>query len=177
VAGQWVDDRERVHAKRSWVIGRRTGRTALILEFSAAGQPFPESIVAGTEQEGTLVFYPGSSRQRAKFLTRLGEPSPCQGRPPGNATVDAFLAEVADSLARQPWLSAFGAALHDVTLLRAQDSWWIRDQRASALPVIGQNHWKALALSGGHPSDLAVEWDGCGLRILGVFVAGRYWSL
>jgi len=177
MAGQWIDDQERVLAKRSWVVGRQTGRMGLILEFSAAGQPFPESIVAGTEQQGTLVFYPGASGQRAKVLTLHGTPTPLRGRPPGYETVDAFLAAVAGSLARQPWLSAFGAVLHDVTLARARDSWWVRDQDARALPVVGQNHWKALALTGGHPSDLAGEWDGYGLRILGVFGAGRYWSL
>jgi len=177
VAGQWVDDQERVLAKRSWVVGRQTGRVGLILEFSAAGQPFPDLIVAGTAQRGTLVFYPGASGQRAKFLTRDGTPAPLAGRPPGHESVDAFLAAVARSLARQPWLSAFGAVLHDVTLVRARNSWWVRDQDAGALPILGQNHWKAMALTGGHPSDLAGEWDGYALRIMGVFSAGQYWSL
>ena len=90
---------------------------------------------------------------------------------------DAFLATVAESLARQPWASAFGGVLHDVTLVRARDSWWARDRDGKALPLVGQHHWKAMALTGGHPSDLAGEWDGYGLRALGVFVAGRYWSL
>ena len=63
------------------------------------------------------------------------------------------------------------------TLVRARDSWWARDKDAKALPLVGQNHWKAMALTGGHPSDLAGEWDGHGLRALGVFVAGEYWSL
>jgi len=177
VAGQWVDDQERVVAKRSWVVGRQTGRVGLILEFSAAGQPFPDVIVAGTEQRGTLVFYPGASGQRAKFLTRQGTPSPLEGRPPGHETVDAFLANVAELLARQPWLSAFGAVLHDVTLVRARNSWWARDRDGTALPILGQNHWKAMALTGGHPYDLAGEWDGYALRIMGVFVAGQYGSL
>lgn len=177
VAGRWVDDRDRILVERSWVVGRTTGRIGLILQFSAAGQAFPESIVAGTEQPGTVVFYPGASGQRAKFLTRHAPPSPVHDRPLGHGTIDAFLTGVADLLARQPWLSAFGAVLHDVTVFRARDAWWTRDQDARALPLYGQDHWKALALTGGHPSDLIGEWDGHGLRALGVFVAGQHWAL
>jgi len=177
VAGQWVDDQDRLRVERSWVVGRQTGRVGLILQFSAAGQPFPESIVAGMEQPGTLIFYPGASGQRAKFLARQGTPRALEERPPGHEAIDAFLAGVAQSLARQPWLDAFGGVLHDVTLVRARDLWWARDREAKALPLVGQDHWKAMALTGGHPSDLTGEWDGYGMRILGVFTAGRHWSL
>ncbi len=177
VAGQWDDDQDRILARRSWVVGRQTGRVGVILQFAPAGQPFSESIVAGTEQAGTLVFYPGASGQRAKFLDRQGTPSTIQVRPPGYATIDAFLNTVAEALARQPWSSAFGGVLHDVTLVHARDSWWVRDHDCKALPLAGQNHWKAMALTGGHPFDLASEWDGHGLRALGAFVAGQLWSL
>src|SRR5262249_30269823 len=102
VAGQWVDDQDRIATRRSWVVGRRTGRVGLMLHFSAAGQPFPESVVSGTEQEGSIVFYPGASGQRAKFLNRQGAPSPVADHLPGHETVDSFLSQVTDLLSRQP---------------------------------------------------------------------------
>ena len=176
IAGQWLDDQDRIVARRSWVVGRQTGRVGLILQFAAAGQPFPESIVAGTEQRATLVFYPGASGQRAKFLTREGTAEALAVRPPGYKTIEDFLSAVAEVLARQPWSSAFGGVLHDVTIVRAKDSWWARDKNGMALPLVGENHWKALALTGGHPCDLAGEWDGYGVRTVGAFVAGQYWS-
>ncbi len=176
VGGQWVDKDERIVTRRSWVVGRRTGRVGLILQFSAGGQPFAESIVAGTEQAGTLVFYPGASGQRAKFLSRQGTPGSLEGRLPGHDLADDFLTSVSESLARQPWLSAFGAVLRDVTIVRSGEAWFVRDQQTKALPVFGKDHWKAMAITGGHPSDLVGEWDGFGLRLLGGLCAGRYWS-
>jgi hypothetical protein len=176
VAGQWDDDGDRFITRRSWLIGRRTGRMALMLQFNAARQPFDESIITGIEQEATLLFYPGASAQRSRFLTREGAPSAVRDRLPGHETLGDFLTGVADSLARQPWLSAFGAALRDVAITRHRDSWWICDKESKALPLLGQNHWKAMAVTGGHPSDLALEWDGHSLRLLGGLVAGRYWS-
>jgi hypothetical protein len=177
VAGQWVDDHDRIVARRSWVVGRQTKRTALILQFAPAGQPFTESMIAGTEQPGTVVFYPGASGERARFLARQGTPAAVEARPPGFASIDAFLAMVAESLARQPWLSAFGGVLLDVTLVRHRETWWARDSHGQALPILGHDHWKAMAITGGHPFDLGCEWDGHGLRPLGLFVAGQYGGL
>ena len=99
VAGQWDDDGERIATRRSWIIGRRTGRIALVLLFSVGGQPYGESMVPGTEQEGTLLFYPGASLQRAKFVSRDGIPARLVDRPPGHETLDHFLSGVSESLA------------------------------------------------------------------------------
>ncbi len=176
VAGQWDDDGERVSTRRSWLVGRRTARVALVLQFSVAGQRYDETIVVGTGQEGTLTFYPGASGQRAKFRDRQGTPSPVSDRLPGYESFDDFLSGVAGLLARQPWLTAFGAVVRDVTIVRTGDSWWLRDRNGGALPLVGKDHWKAMAVTGGHLSDMACEWDGYSMRVLGGFVAGRYWS-
>ncbi len=130
----------------------------------------------GTGQEGTLTFYPGASGQRAKFRDRQGTPAPVSDRLPGHESLDDFLSGVAGMLARQPWLTAFGTVVRDVTIVRAGDSWWVRDRRGGALPIVGQDHWKVMAVTGGHPSDMACEWDGYSMRVLGGLVAGRYWS-
>ncbi|WP_166821584.1 SWIM zinc finger family protein [Thalassoroseus pseudoceratinae] len=168
VAGQWIDDDGRIRSQRSWVFGRKTDRTALVLQFAVGGQPFAESIVPGTEQVGTLVFYPGASKQRAKFVSREGELLSVQSRVSGSATIDEFLGTVSDALATQPWLDAFGCVLHDVTLIPG-DEWTLRDRNGAGLPVRGRDHWKTLAVTGGHPVDLVGEWDGHQIRLLNVF--------
>jgi hypothetical protein len=170
VVGQWVDDEDRVRTQRCWLVGRNTGRMALVLQFAAGAQPFPESIVAGGEQQATLLFYPGAVPQRAKYLQRQGTVAAIRSRPPGAATMDAFLAGVAEQLARQPWLAAFGAVLHDVTLVPRDEAWLVADRDGSALPLAGREHWKLLAISGGRPCDLTGEWDGHAIRPLGMCV-------
>jgi hypothetical protein len=175
VVGQWLDDDDRIRTQRSWVTGRRTGRSGLILQFSAGGQPFAESIVAGTEQAGTLVFYPGAARLRARFVQREGTVTSLVNRPPGFDTIEEFLATVTASLVKQPWWNAFGGVLRDATIVRA-DSWLVRDRAGHALPLSGSGHWKALAVSGGHPCDVAGEWDGHQLRLLGLLIEGQYWN-
>jgi hypothetical protein len=155
-------------------VGRKSGRKALVLQFSAGGQPFGESIIAGTEQDGTLLFYPGASQQRARFHKRSGVVSQVAERIPGTGSIEEFLSRVSEGLARQPWLDSFGAVLHDVTVVPRSKTWLVRDRGGCALPLSGTRHWKMLAVSGGHPFDLTGEWDGRRLRPLGFAIDNTF---
>jgi hypothetical protein len=53
-------------------------------------------------------------------------------------------------------------------------TWYVRDGSGKGLPLAESRPWKLLALSGGHPVDLAGEWDGEALRPLAVRVNQRY---
>ncbi|MCL4192385.1 MAG: SWIM zinc finger domain-containing protein [Thermoguttaceae bacterium] len=172
--GQWVDDEGRIRTQRSWLVGRETGRAALVLQFSAGGQPFPESIVPGGEQRATLVYYPGAVPQRAKFVNRTGAVESVTTRFPGAATIGEFLAGVAQQLARQPWLAAFGAVLHDVRVVPQAEAWRVVDLRGNSIPLSGRAHWRLLALSGGQPFDMTGEWDGHVLRPLGMYLDNTF---
>lgn len=174
VVGQWVDDEGRIRTQRSWLVGRETGRAALVLQFSAGGQPFPESIVPGGEQRASLVYYPGAVSQRAKFVNRTGTVESVTARFPGAATIDEFLDGIARQLARQPWLAAFGAVLHDVRVVPQAEAWRVVDLRGNSIPLSGRAHWRLLALSGGQPFDMTGEWDGHVLRPLGMYMDNTF---
>jgi hypothetical protein len=174
VVGQWTDDDGRLRTQRSWVVGRESGRMALVLQFAPGAQPFGESILAGTEQRATLVFHPGASKQRARFGARDGTVSALTARPAGCDAIESFLDGVSDALARSPWLGAFGCVLRDVTLAPGDDAWHVVDSAGKGLPLHGRAHWKSLAMTGGQRFDLAGEWDGRRLRPLGLFLDGGY---
>ncbi|MGC3966591.1 MAG: SWIM zinc finger family protein [Pirellulales bacterium] len=176
VIGQRIDDAERVRVQRSWIIGRTTNRTAMILQFSAGGQPFSEVIAAGTQQQAVVAYYPGAAKQRAKFTTRAGVES-VHGQLPGGTTLGSLLDDTAERLAVQPWLNLFGYVIRDAVFIRHNDCWSLRDATGDALPLGGNGLWKALAVSGGAPCDVAVEWNGDQLRALGFMSDGNYWSL
>jgi hypothetical protein len=168
ILGQTVADEERVRVQRNWLLGRVTGRTATVLQFSASGQPFPETIVPGTMVEGELVFWPGAAADRAKFAARHGETVRIAGRIPGHDSIDAFLEHVAATLARQPWRDRFLAVLRQVVPVPGKPPWYVRDVHGRALPLVRREHWQLLALSGGQPIDLAAQWNGRELSPLGV---------
>jgi hypothetical protein len=174
VMGQWVDSDDRIRVQKSWLCGRSTESTALVLQFAAGTQPFAESIVPGCEQKATLAFYPGSVQQRAKILSRGETVQPIVLRMPGQSRIDAFLAGVSEQIARQPWLGSFGAVLHDVSLVPSAERWFVCDHDGHSLPLVGRDHWQTMAMTAGHPFDATGEWDGRRLRLLGVFSNNRF---
>lgn len=76
VIGQWIEEEDRGRAQRTWLLGRRSGRGALILQFSFAGAPFPPSAVPGTALDATLAFWPSANPQRALIQQRHSAPIP-----------------------------------------------------------------------------------------------------
>lgn len=179
VVGQIVEENERGKTQRTWFRGLTGGRTALILQFSYAGQPFSERFVVGSHQEADLAFWPGAYPQRAQVRSRTGEIASYQGEWSGVTSIDDFLNEVASALGCQPWLDYFLAQLHEVTPVCTNEgaTWFVRDSSGRALPLAGNDHWLLLALSGGNPVHLIGEWSGGFLRTLGATVDGLYTPL
>src|SRR5262249_2675920 len=56
VLGQWVDNQDRGLEQRTWLQGAQTERQALILQYSFANQPFPESFIPGSSFGAELHF-------------------------------------------------------------------------------------------------------------------------
>ena len=173
VLGQRTEDEGRLKARRTWFLGADTLRYALILQFAGSGTPFTEGFVSGTVVEGELAFYPGAYPLRAVIRSRTGAATRAEGLP-GHGTLGAFLDHTSMVTASQPWLERLPVTLEAVVPLLDGGRWLARDRDGEALPLAGGDHWSLLSLSGGHPVDLAAEWDGEMLLPLGVMARGTY---
>ena len=174
--GRYATGDDRLRTRFTHLLGRETGRLALVLHFSVMGQPFKEeSPLPGTRQRAELVYWQSAHPQRALVSDALTAPASITGTLPGAATICTYLREVALATARQPWLDRFGCVLRAVIPMRTDDGlWWARDREGCALPLSIGDHWDLLALSGGSPVDLAGEWNGDALLPLGVLANGAY---
>ncbi|HEY2514244.1 MAG TPA: SWIM zinc finger family protein [Polyangiaceae bacterium] len=176
VMGQWTDDDDRIRVQRSWLVGTRSNRTALVLQFAAGQAPFGENLIPGTAFEGELAFWPSAAPQRALIRSRTQAARAWSGGLPGFDRIDAFLGAVTDAAARQPWFERTAASLRNVTPVHlGARGRWVRDAEGNALRVGGRgDSWALFALSGGAPIDLAAEWDGDRLQPLALVVDGAY---
>jgi hypothetical protein len=172
--GQWVDDEDRIRAQRTWVIGKSTKRSAMILQFAPNNQPFAEPIVPGMEWNGTLIFYPGASRQRARLGPREHTMEPSSEPFDSVPAWSFFFQRVSEAVSRQPWTTAVGGVVSHVRWSPGT-SWAVVDREQHSVPILGANHWRLFAVSGGHEVDLAGEWDGKAFRPLGMWFQGEYW--
>ncbi|HEU4565527.1 MAG TPA: SWIM zinc finger family protein [Gemmatimonadaceae bacterium] len=164
VIGQALDEDGPLRVRRTWLAGRATGRTALLLHFAHGTAPFAEVVPpVGGALDAALVFHPGSVPQRAIARAPGGTPETRERAPlpPARQHLRDATAAYAAALAADPWVERVPLVL-DVVPERAGDGWRVRDAAGDALPVSRRFRagWVLLALSGGHPLWLSAEWDG-----------------
>jgi hypothetical protein len=97
---------------------------------------------------------------------------------PGEPDIATFLSTLATTLAIQPWRNRFLCVLRNTTIFyeQATSQWWVRDQQGQALPLAmtANGYWTLLAISGGNPVDIAAEWNGETLTLLGMIAERGY---
>ncbi|WP_351235491.1 SWIM zinc finger family protein [Streptomyces sp. NPDC002133] len=146
----------KITTRRTWLHGRETGRTALLLSFGAAGRAPQLALPAGLMIDAELVPYGGAGQLRADLGEQFGAPVPIKAPPPGGSTADA-LAAYGAALREDPWLDSWPVTLSGVVAVPADDGWQLADADGqSALPVAPAalsrpGLWKLAAVSGGGP--------------------------
>ena len=164
--GQIVEEEERLRVRRTWLVGRNTGRRALVLDFAAGLTPLDASITAGAEFDGELAFYPSGLPLRALVKSRASSgPLDAQLAGAADATIDAGLQRYAAALAANPWTARWPLVLTGVRLVQENENWFLTDSQDSALPlkdsfVAGLQLWRLLSVSGGGEITVLAEWDG-----------------
>jgi hypothetical protein len=167
VLGQFVDEDERFRVQRTWLKGIRSGRVAMILQFAAGQAPFGDTFAPATHFEATLAFWPSAFPLRALVHARTTVAVAWHDRLPGADSFAVCLQDAADALGRQPWLGRLLCVVRDVVpVVGTDERWSIVDRDRAAVPLGGTGTWSLLAISGGHPIDVAGEWDGRVLRPL-----------
>lgn len=175
VAGQRLAQEDHLSVERTWLLGERSGRVALALQFGVNGQATRSGLIVGTALDGAAIFYPSARPLRAS-LRDLGPAQPAHATPAGgHAGVAAALASYAAALAQQPWLERWPMLLAAATPARADGQWQLQDDQGAALPLAAgfEQPWELLAISGGAPVAVFAEWDGAALLPLTCWADGR----
>ncbi len=165
---------DRLRTQRTWLLGVETGRVALVLQFAFGTAPFAMTLLTGSRRHAVLAFWPSAYPSRALIKDGVTTSARSTALPPASPSLDAFLAQVAEATARRPWLERCAGYLTQVVpVLTDERRWLVRDRAGKAAPLVRGDHWALLASSGGHPVDLAVEWDGDALRPLALGAHAR----
>ncbi len=173
VLGRCVEQDDRLKVQRTWLWGVASARPALILDFAAGNAPLDASLSVGAVLDADLCFYPGSLALRALVKDRRGVSAPT-GPLPGFPTLAPALTCFAQYLARCPWLPRLALPLTSVLPVRRGSAAMLADSTGRALPISRRfsRFWHMLALSGGHPLNVAGEWDGDTFLPLSIWTPG-----
>lgn len=156
---------DRLAVRRIWLIGRDSGREALVLSFAAPGQTLAADLFVGTALDADLCFYPGV---RALVANRYG----MTHLDPVGSSVSESLRHLTNALAQDPWLESWPMLLRAAIV--PGERWFVLDTAGDALPVEAKNgdQWRFLAASGGAEAVIAAEWTWSGLIPLAMFIDG-----
>ncbi|GAB1822480.1 SWIM zinc finger family protein [Herbidospora sp. RD11066] len=161
------EERDRLLSRRVWLHGRATGRVALVLSFAPPGQPLDASLVLGTRIDADVSYYPGAAPLRALIADRYGPSVPAK-TPSSGVTVEGVPQLIADVLTRDPWTESWPLVITGARVGRDGKEWCLMGDSGQGLrlhPSAG-DPWKLVAVSGGQPVTVAVEWTPDGLRPL-----------
>ena len=174
VLGQRTTGEETLRVRRTWLWGKRTARSALVLDFAAPGQHLALDLLPGTTNEAELIFYPGNYQLRAAVNKSVNTTRTLKEFS-GYSTSDQLLTTYANVLALNPWLEAIPAPLESVVPVRRGERWFARDSNRRLVSLAGESTlgWKLLALSGGHPIAIFGEWNGQSLLPITGWADGR----
>ncbi|HEY2795266.1 MAG TPA: SWIM zinc finger family protein [Micromonosporaceae bacterium] len=168
VIGARDESDERLTTRRTWLIGRTSGRAALVLGFAMPGQPLPVDLVVGTAVDADLYFYPGAMPLRAVVAAKHDSPELCP-LPTPVVTVAQALTAYAAALAGDPWLDSWPVLIDGV--LVPGSPWHLVDGDGDALPVRTRagEPWHIVAAAAGRSAGIAAEWSPDGLLLLGAY--------
>jgi hypothetical protein len=176
IVAQEVEFEGKLRVQRTWVFGVSNRRPALLLHFAHGAGPMDANFLIGTEFAGELCYFPGNgvravvkSRQGAKNITVFS----------GYEALDAAFDGYSQWLTAQPWLGSVAIPLRQLTPIHGDNQWSFADTSGSFVParMSSTTAWRMMAVSGGHPLDVAAEFDGETLRPLAVGTEGQTISL
>ncbi len=169
VLGVRTIEQERLRVRRTWLRGERSGRAALIAQFTPPGGSFDGEYAGGSVLEGALAYYPAAAALRALPVSELVRRATDTPSPLGGQDLDAALGEWSRALAADPWLERWPVALRAVAPVRSDGRWWLRDEDGAMAPLADGAPWRLVALAGGAPLQVSGEWDGRALHPLAAF--------
>lgn len=181
VCGNLTQDDGRIARRSCYLYGQQSRRWAVMLQFSAGGQPLPPPLIPGTAHHGAMHFYPGAAPMRAVMgpdMQLLGAARAFVFERP----LPALLDDYARTLSRNPFIEQFPMLLEAVTsqvTVEPDPTFHLRDAEGALLPLerAFRRGWHLHALCGGAPVTVFGLWNGDAFLPLAVTAQGRLHTL
>lgn len=180
VAGRSDTREDRIEVRRYWLRGASSGKWALVLSFAAYRQSLDTSLTVGSVIDVDLHRYPGNALRAivgAYHAPHRHDATLGYDRPPA-ITVAEACDEIGQMLVGEPWLDRLPVTLR-AALTWAGGQWVLTDDSGS-LPVVEPERSlidsgisTLLAVGGGAPLDVTVEWTRHGVLPLTIHLADR----
>jgi SWIM zinc finger len=179
VVGREQDEEESIRVQRTWLLGTKSKRAALLLDFAPGNQPFPASMMMGQCIDAELVFFASATPLRALVKERHAAVELSN-----QLHIGSDIAELQNTFAKQlssnPWIERWPALVGPVFVApTSAAAVHLIDAGKRTIPLVSSSKhaMHLVALSGGTPINIVGTWDGHALRPLSAFANGHHYSI
>ncbi len=171
VLGQTLQQEDQLRARRTWLAGGQSKRTALVLEFAFGRSRFEHAWHFHKSYRAELRYYPGAFPIRALVTNRVVASA---GGVPLAAFQDIgrFVDAYVKALSKNPWIDRFPCTLSAVKIIRHQARFVLIDRQGRMLPIQG-DPWHLYSIAGGQETTIFGEWNGRKVMILSYWEKGQ----
>ncbi len=180
VLGVREHNEDKLKVRRTWLLGESTGSFAMVLDFAWGFNTFEQTYRPGSAFMGEAIYYPGNVALRAVFRMATNTKVRTYDTPAGVPNFRIVAERFSMIIAKNPWLHSFPFLINDVIPIFENNTFKLIDCNGMAIQFKGNDNmagWKAIAVSGHCPIDVAGEWDGHQFHCLSIFNEGRLISL
>jgi hypothetical protein len=150
---------EQLQYRRTWLLGRHTGRKALLLDFTWGGNAFEQPWRAGMRIQASLQYFPSAYPQRA-ILGAFSELSSEHWEAASCTQLSEAAKGYAVAIAANPWLQHAPVLLSAVLPCYQHNQVLITDETGAAVPLNAsfETTLAVLAHSAGKKINIFGEW-------------------
>jgi SWIM zinc finger len=174
-----TDEEDNLTSRRAWLIGRESGKIALVLDFAFGNIGFQTAWINGSAYRAEVVFYPAAFPLRVAVKTI--EPTSVFSQIVGFQNFTQFLNAYSTAVAQNPWLETYPVLLAQVIPVFYEKRFYLIDTEQKQLALVVDKNdekcWQLMALSGGKPIAVFCEWLNGKLYPLSIFSEGRFITL
>ncbi len=167
VLGRSEGVEENLRYRRTWLMGERSERFALLLEFVWGRIEFESDWQTGQVLEGEMAFYPSAWPLRALTKGEIVVTRDANPQLPGLASFEALNAAYREALGANPWLMVLPVLLENVIPRIEKGQFLLSDATGATLPLActPETGWRWVSVSAGRPIRVFAEWDGVALHL------------
>ncbi|PJF36137.1 MAG: hypothetical protein CUN49_06980 [Candidatus Thermofonsia Clade 1 bacterium] len=177
-----IDESEWLTVQRTWLLGMRTGKMALLLDYEPYSRmdSIDRSFPPATWLETECVYYPSAYPLRVVARSRESEEAALKGLPQAQPSLRAALGAYAAALSANPWLERFPMLIAQLVPFYENGALMLVDSNGDAMRLTALEPMclaRLLAISGGTPITLFGEYDGRTFLPLSAFANERLITL
>jgi len=178
VLGQEDEERDDMTIHRNWLLGVKSNRKALTLNFVTRFSDVSGStIVPGSLIDGEVAFFPSVFPQRAIIREQKGFVDDLSQKPAMHENWGSFFDEHAERCKQYPWINNESGVIQQARIVN-QKEWFVIDNDDKMVPISTdvdeQSMIRWILLSGNEAKDLAFFMRGGFVFPLGIFLDMKY---